>query len=384
MAFIGDFQKVKKFLIGVENVPLASKLLERSGVSAGEINSYEDFQKIKPITKKEFVDMQQSADVPLFNCALVTKIFQNPGPIYNIKGAEFEHYRFYKGLQMAGFNLGDRVVNTFGYHMSPAGDMFDEACRKIGAKVFPLGPVPSEKAAEVISFMRANAFIGTRSYLFKCLEALGDKNTIEKAYLIAEKLTSDDRERLINDYKVEVFQGYGTAEVGMIGSECPQVNGIHVDETALFVEILEPDTYKYVEDGELGEVVLTFLKAASPFIRFATGDLSVKLSGSCGCGDSSGRLAGVFGRSDSSVKVRGVFIHQWKLEEIAGKLNLKIKLHVSEKDDKDIIQLVISGECTELLDTFRGMFGLRVDEIIIDKSLEETALCDLRERFKKS
>jgi phenylacetate-CoA ligase len=384
MAFIGDFDKVRQFLLGVSDIPLAKKLFDRSGVNPEDIQTYEDFQKIKPITKKEFIDMQEGNPASMFNCALVTKIFQNPGPIYNIKGEEFEHYRFYKALQTAGFDLSDKVINTFSYHMSPAGDMFDEALRKLGSKVFPIGPTDSAKGAEIISAIDATGFVGTRTYLFKCLEALGDKNTITKAYLIAEKMTEDDRAKLKAEYGVEAFQGYGTAEFGMLATECRELKGMHVDESAIFIEILEPYTYKYVEEGEVGEVVVTFMKPAAPFIRFATGDLSVKLAGDCSCGDKTGRIGGIYGRSDNSIKVKGVFVHQWNLEKMAKELDINVELVVgSDNDGKDVLQLFTSKENLDIKKTFREFFGLKCTDVSVNDKLENTSIKDVRERLKK-
>ena len=166
MAFIGDFTRLAESLRESRAHPLLCFLLGRSGMAAEDIQSYEDFIRITPFTKEELSRLQ-SENPPfggLFDTATITKVFQSPGPIYNVKGAPWEHYRFNKALSMAGFVRGDVVLNTFSYHLSPAGEMFDEALQKIGALVVPLDR-RLEKAAAIAAATGADGFIGTRSFL---------------------------------------------------------------------------------------------------------------------------------------------------------------------------------------------------------------------------
>lgn len=42
-------------------------------------------------------------------------------------------------MESAGFVPGDVVQNTFSYHLTPAGMMFDSALRALGCTVVPAG-----------------------------------------------------------------------------------------------------------------------------------------------------------------------------------------------------------------------------------------------------
>ncbi|WP_022850152.1 phenylacetate--CoA ligase family protein [Limisalsivibrio acetivorans] len=389
MAFIGDFSKVAEFFSEMDGThPLVRFQEERSGVKCSEIKTLDDLRKVKPLSKRELSEMQ-GGRIPaenLFQFGFVTKIFKSPGPIFNLKGEEYEHFRFYKALEQAGFLVGDIVLNSFSYHMSPAGDMFDEACAKIGCAVIPMGTADSTAGADLIKETSATAFIGTRTYLLKCLEKLGDENTVTKAYLIAEKLTEDDRRLFRETFGVSVYQGYGTAELGLISTEHEDLEGMHVDTDAQFLEILDPQTWEPVQDGEIGEVVVTFMNRTTPYLRLATGDLSMTAPGSISDKRDEGKIAGIFGRSDASVKVKGVFIHYWQVETfMRDELGSEGVLDVfRDETGSDALKVVLkSGDESSVATAFKERFGLRLNEVQIDDTIEKTEVRDRREHLKE-
>ncbi|NLC71082.1 MAG: phenylacetate--CoA ligase [Desulfuromonadaceae bacterium] len=377
MAFIGSFARLTDSLRENRKHPLQRFLLKRSGLTPEDIQSYEDFIRIHPFTKGELsrLQVQNPPFGGLIDTSCVTKIFQSPGPIYNVKGESCNHYRFHKALMMAGIAAGDIVLNTFSYHLSPAGEMFDEALAKIGAVTFPLGPTDSEKAAGIANAVGATAFIGTRSYLLKVLEALGGGHSIRKAYLIAEKLTEADRTMFEKDFGVAAFQGYGIAEIGLIATEDSQRDGLMVDTDTLFVEFVEPGGGTPVNPGATGEVVITFFNPATPFVRLATGDLSVIHAQRPEC------LAGLFGRADSSVKAKGVFIHFWQFETLCEKLQTKAKLIV-ESDAKGIDRLLLkiatARDREAVAVAFKKAIGLSLSLVTVDDTIEKNEILDKR------
>lgn len=377
MAFIGDFQAVLEQLRKHREEPLQQFLLERSAMSVEDIQTYEDFTRIRPFTKGELSQLQV-ADPPfggLIDLSRISKIFQSPGPIYNVKGEAFTYYRFHKALQMAGFDAGDIVLNTFSYHLSPAGEMFDDALLKIGAVTFPLGPTGSDKAAELAAAIGATAFIGTRTFLLKTLEQLKGRHKIKKAYLIAEKLTEADRRMFQSDFGVVAFQGYGIAEVGLIATEDSRRDGMAVDHEGIFLEIVEPGSGVPVTGDATGEAVVTFLNPTTPYLRLATGDLSSVHPQRPEC------IAGIFGRADSSVKVKGVFVHFWQYESLCDRLEVKAKL-VVESDAKgtDRLILVVAKATDEatLTAEFKKTFGLTLSQIEVDGKIENREIVDNR------
>ena len=71
-------------------------------------------------------------------------------------------------------------------------------------------------------------------------------------------------------------------------------------------------------DGERGELVVTNLgRAASPLIRYRTGDVVVRRTGPCACGRTFARLeGGILARVDDMVNVRGVNVYPSAVEAV--------------------------------------------------------------------
>jgi phenylacetate-CoA ligase len=66
----------------------------------------------------------------------------------------------------------------------------------------------------------------------------------------------------------------------------------------------------------VGEVVVTVLHPQDPLIRFATGDLSAVMPGTCPTGRTQLRICGWMGRADQTTKVRGMFVHPSQVAEV--------------------------------------------------------------------
>jgi phenylacetate-CoA ligase len=80
-----------------------------------------------------------------------------------------------------------------------------------------------------------------------------------------------------------------------------------VDE-GVIVEIATPGTGDPVEEGQVGEVIVTSFNVDYPLIRFATGDMSAVLSGTSPCGRTNQRIKGWMGRADQTTKIKGMFV----------------------------------------------------------------------------
>jgi len=379
-----NFDKVVTFLKENKNNKFIKFRLNESNLKIDDICSYDDFKKIKPITRRDLAELTK--DIRKFakffdSCPI--KIFESPGPIYNLLFENYFQYRFYKALEYSSFGHCDIVINTFSYHLTPAGEMFDEAVRKIGASVIPFGPNSSSKCAEVINNTNATAFIGTKTFLKKVLEELGENNCLLKSYLIAEKITDEERNYLTSKYNIEIYQGYGTAEVGLIATECQYKSGMHVDEE-LFVEVLNPENGDFVSENEIGEAYITILNKNYPLIRYATGDLVSYTFEKCLCDREDMRILGIFGRVDSSVKVKGVFIHEWSLIEFADNYGVAMKLEISnDENNNDFLSLHINKEIKGLDMAFKEKFKLRINNISVNKDINKTEIIENRTYLKK-
>ncbi|GIK81342.1 MAG: adenylyltransferase [Alphaproteobacteria bacterium] len=127
---------------------------------------------------------------------------------------------------------------------------------------------------------------------------------IKLVFGIAETITAHAREIVAQRMGARIAGIYSCQEVGHIAHECPQHGHYHVFAENMLVEILD-DASRPTPPGELGQVVLTSLyNYATPFIRYAIGDVAVRSDEPCPCGRALPVLAEVHGRTRSGFLFR--------------------------------------------------------------------------------
>ncbi|PWB62336.1 MAG: hypothetical protein C3F14_10010 [Deltaproteobacteria bacterium] len=313
-----------------EKAPAARKKLDDAGVSPDDVKDIEDLAKI-PLTRKADLKTLQKAEPPFGGLAAVSprgmrRIYVSPGPTFDPEGREETHWRWEKAFVAAGFRPGDIVQNTFMYHFTPAGLMFEEGLIRIGCTVVPAGVGNTEMQVQVLRDLGVSGYVGTPSFLMTLLEKAkemgvvpGDGLRLQVALVTAEMLPESLRKRFREEFGIQVRQAYGTADVGSIGYECFEAKGMHINDE-IVVELLDPSTGKPVAPGEIGEVVVTLPSTTYPLIRFATGDLTVYTNEPCPCGRTSNRLLRLVGRVDQVTKVKGMFVHPEQVSQLEKKL----------------------------------------------------------------
>ncbi len=119
----------------------------------------------------------------------------------------------------------------------------------------------------------------------------------------AEVLGPTVRREISEAFRAEIFDLYGVREVGNIAWECSAHEGMHINDDAIILELLDENGNE-VSAGEEGEIVVTYLDAIEfPFIRYRLGDRAVRMGGNCPCGSSFNRLKNITGRSDARIKL---------------------------------------------------------------------------------
>ena len=122
------------------------------------------------------------------------------------------------------------------------------------------------------------------------------------------------REELEGLWGCQVFDNYGTHEIGLAAFECREKAGLHFHEDLGYVEIVDPDTNTPVDEqkGEKGDLVYTSLyRQHPPLIRYNLKDLVrfVDYGQRCACGSYLLRMDHFLGRSDDMVKLRGTNVY---------------------------------------------------------------------------
>ncbi len=284
-----------------------------AGVEAAAITTVSDLARL-PVLRKSGLGAAQQARPPFggFTAAAAAQfahIFQSPGPIYEPGQISHDWWRLGRFLTAAGIGAGDIVQNCFSYHLTPAGMIFENGARAVGAAVIPAGTGQTEMQVRAAVDIGATAYAGTPDYLKVILDKadeMGEQVKLSKAVVGGGALFPALRQEY-SDRGILCLQNYATADLGNIAHESPAMEGLIVDE-GVIVEIVTPGTGDPVAPGEVGEVVVTTLNPDYPLIRFATGDLSAVLPGQSPCGRSNMRIKGWMGRADQTTKIKGMFV----------------------------------------------------------------------------
>jgi phenylacetate-CoA ligase len=283
------------------------------------------------------------------------RLFTSPGPIFEPEGAQHDVWRSARSLFAAGFRKGDIVINTFSYHLTPGGFIFDAAARALGCAVIPAGPGNLDQQYELIEAYRPIGYSGTPDFLKILLDggtaARRDLSSIKRA-LVGGAAFPKSLQDEMKARGVDAYQSYGTADLGLVAYETPAREGMVVNEDIIF-EIVRPGTGDPVADGEVGEVVVTTLDPHHPWIRLALGDLTAALSGVSPCGRTNMRIKGWLGRADQTTKVKGMFVRPEQIAEVGkrhpelGKLRLVVT-RIGETD-----AMTLHAECATAGDALR-------------------------------
>jgi phenylacetate-CoA ligase len=269
------------------------------------------------------------------------RLFTSPGPIFEPEPAHADPWRGARALFAAGFRPGDVVLNTFSYHLTPGGFIFDSSARALGCAVIPAGPGNTDAQFELIESYRPIGYCGTPDFLKILLDASAgrDVSSIKRALVSGAafpKSLQDD----IKSRGVDAYQAFGTADLGLIAFETEAREGMVVNEDVI-VEIVRPGTGDPVAEGDVGEIVVTTLDPAHPWIRLAIGDLTAALPGRSRCGRTNMRIKGWMGRADQTTKVKGMFVRPEQIAEI-GKRHAelgRLRLVVTREGEQDVVTL---------------------------------------------
>ena len=293
-------------------------------IDASAIQTVDDLAEL-PVLRKSDLVRAQSENGPLGGYgALKTHefahIFQSPGPIYEPGGVSHDWWRIGRFLSAVGIGAGDIVQNCFGYHLTPAGMIFENGASAVNAAVVPAGVGQTELQVRAASDIGTTAYAGTPDYLKVILDKadeLGVTLGITKAAVGGGALFPSLRQEYA-DRGVLCLQNYATADLGNVAYESQAMDGMIVDE-GVIVEIVTPGTGNPVAVGEVGEVVVTTLNRDYPLVRFATGDLSAVMAGQSPCGRTNMRIKGWMGRADQTTKIKGMFVRPEQVADLVAK-----------------------------------------------------------------
>lgn len=321
------------------------------GIDPASVVSRAALAKLPILKKSDLVALQK--ETPPFGGYNVTapgkakRILMSPGPIFELEGHEKDFAGVARALFAAGFRPGDIIHNSFAYHLTPGGWMFDAAAEALGCPVIPGGVGNTEQQIEAIAQIRPAGYSGTPDFLKVILDTAQksgkDVSSLKRGLVSGAALPPSLRQEL-SGRGVDVLQCYAVAETGVIAYETPAREGMVVNET-LILEIVRPGTPDPVPDGDVGELVVTSFSSDYPMIRIATGDMSAIMAGRSPCGRTNMRIKGWMGRADQTTKVKGMFVRPEQIAEVAKRHPELGRIRLSVGRDGEQDTMTLHAEC---------------------------------------
>jgi phenylacetate-CoA ligase len=280
-----------------------------------------------PITTKDELLALQISDPPFggFLAARdedIARIFVSPGPLYEPQlRSDVDGHGFAQVFRAAGIGPGDRVLNTWSYHLVPAGLLLDEAITACGATVVPAGTGGAELQAKILLDLGITCICASTSFFMTLVDTLESSgHELPRDWKVRSALLGGEmgdwmgrRRRLEQRYGIRTFSAYGTGDFGLIGYEQEGNEGYTIHQERL-VQICDPLSGLPTVEGTPGQIVVTTLASGWPLIRFGTGDVACALAtDDDGCVS---RISLLQGRVGQAVKAREIFIYPRQLEEL--------------------------------------------------------------------
>ncbi|MFT5206721.1 MAG: phenylacetate-CoA ligase [Candidatus Omnitrophota bacterium] len=253
------------------------------------------------------------------------------------------------GLWRLGIRPLDRVASSFDYSFWVSGPTLKASLENLGAFHVEAGRIDPQEFYNRIKPYGCNIIVADPGWMVNLSQIAEVQGAwMMKMILIGgENLTEKSRKYIEQVWQCPVLLSYGQTEAfGMIGVECMEQNGYHLNDMDLWVEIIDPDENGY---GEL--VYSTLRREVMPLLRYKSGDVTKIINEPCACGAKSIRLAKLRGRVDDMVVTGAGNIAAWMLNDIIEALPFGIhewQLRVGRHGIKDALELWV--EPREVID----------------------------------
>jgi len=225
-------------------------------------------------------------------------------------------------LDSVGVQKGSRCLFAFSFGPFLGFWTAFEAAQERGCLCIPTGGQSTEQRLNGILQNEVDYLFCTPTYASRLTNSAQDKeldlsnHNLQGMIVAGETGGSDEvfRNKISAVWQkgLEIHDHYGMTEVGPVAYETPGANGgLRIILNSYFPEVIDPESYLPVQDGEQGELVLTTLgRVGCPVFRYRTGDLVKAKRGYDEMGMPTFDLVGgILGRVDDMVVVRGVNLY---------------------------------------------------------------------------
>ena len=312
------------------NVAFYKHLYDSRAIDIGKVKSIEDLQEL-PFTTKE--DLRKSYPYDMFAVPLrdIVRVHSTSGttgkPIvvgYTKTDIGTWSSLLARVLTAVGITDHDFIQIAFAYHLFTGGFGFHYGAEKLGASVIPASNSDIMKQVAIMKDFKTSALLSTPGFALHIASVLREQGihpeelNLRIGLFGAEPWSLNMRNEIESALHIDAYDNYGITEVmgPGVAFECPEKNGLHINEDHFIPEIIDPETSRPLPEGEQGELVFTTItKQGFPLIRYRTGDISALHRGTCPCGRTLTRMERVSGRTDDMIIIEGTNVFPSQIEE---------------------------------------------------------------------
>ena len=363
-----QLERLQRTVAHCMNSPFYKKRFEEIKLCPEDIQSLDDLKRIPFTTKQDLRDTYPFgiASVPLERCVRLHSSSGTTGNptviLHTQKDLDEWANALARCMWMVGLRPTDVFQNSSGYGMFTGGLGFQYAAERLGMLTVPAAAGNTKRQLKFITDFGTTAVHAIPSYAARLYEVMVEmgidprRDTKLTTLLIgAEPHSEEQRRRIEEMLGVKAYNSFGMSEMcgPGVAFECKEQNGMHIWEDYYIVEIVDPQTLEPVQDGEVGEMVLTTInREAMPLLRYRTRDLTRIIPGPCPCGREHKRIDRMKGRSDDMIILKGVNIFPIQIEQVLLQFkelatDYRITLETSDSNDEMSVDVELSQLFTD-------------------------------------
>ena len=295
-AEIDRIQRERK-IVAVERARRSPFWKDRlAGIDSRKLDDPEEWRKIPILDKDQLralTDQQFYEEFCAFRPEEVCEYWRSGGstgrPLFYPRTYEDIAYNmvgFTRTFECAAVAAGERAHISFPLGIHPAGHMWARAAQIKGIGVVWAGAgavLPSALQLDLLMRLKPTLWMGMSSYGLHLANLAQSRDidlaggSVHTVMCTAEAVSAAKREKMERQWGATLYDCFGMTEISMMGAESPDRDGFHVWTDLALIEVLDPETWKPVPEGEPGRLVTTslFSNNATPFLRWDSGDIVI-------------------------------------------------------------------------------------------------------------
>lgn len=362
-----------------ENVPFYNKKLTEAGVLDGsKLKELSDIKYI-PLTTKEDIRDNYPFNMMAVPMKKIVRIHASSGTtgkptvgVYTKEDLDIWSDCVARVATSGGTTADDIIQISFGYGLFTGALGLHYGLEKIGATVIPASSGNTEKQLMMMRDFNVTGLVATPSYAVYLSEAVKESGYSKNDYKLrlgilgSEPCTPEMRTQIEQNMGIFVSDNYGMTELGGPGvsGDCSTRNGMHFAEDHFMPEIIDSETGEPLQEGSVGELVVTTLsRQGMPVLRYRTKDITKLDASPCSCGRTHIRMAKTMGRTDDMLIIKGVNVFPTQIESVlisTPHIGPHYQLIVRRENFKDNLEVKVELIDGELLVNFKALQNLQL------------------------